>query len=135
MEQINLPADILVYCVYAESFPEDVQKCHETLHSLVPFSPERHYFGISVLENSEMIYKAAANALPEEDLTPLNLEEFTVPKGDYTCILIHDFMNNVPAFKEAFDRLFALPQIDPESYAYEWYISDHVARCMVKNKV
>ncbi|RZK41811.1 MAG: transcriptional regulator [Pedobacter sp.] len=132
MEKFNLTEDIRVYYVNAESFPDGVLAAHQSLHALVPFSAERRYFGLSRMENGEIIYKAAADELTLGDLSEHNLESMMIPAGNYQCIMIEDFMNNVPAIGNAFDKLTQLSDIDPQGYCIEWYVTDRDVRCMVR---
>ena len=60
MEPINLENDITVLYVEATSFPDGIAESHQKLHTIVPFSDDRKYFGISRPENGVIAYKAAA---------------------------------------------------------------------------
>lgn len=84
------------------------------------------------MENGKIIYKAAAEELIAGELAEHDLEKLTIPAGDYHCIFISDFMKNIAAIGEAFDQLIQLPDIDPEGYCVEWYVSDKDVRCMVR---
>lgn len=132
MEKIILENDIKVRCVAAKSFPDDVLNSHQTLHSLVPFSTERNYFGVSRMENGKIIYKAAAEELESGELAKHDLEELVLPAGTYQSLIVKDFMKNIQAIGAAFDQLIQLPDIDPEGYCIEWYLSDKDVRCMVR---
>lgn len=135
MKVFTLTDNIPVYCVTAKSFPEGVQKAHQTLHSAVPFSKDRRYFGLSrPQENSGIIYKAAAEEIIEGELSGLELEPMTIIKGDYLYTDISDFMKNIPAIGEAFQELIRSEQIDPDGFCIEWYLSTDICRCMVRIK-
>jgi hypothetical protein len=129
----ELKEDIEVFCVTATSFPDGVLQAHQTLHALVPFSTERKYFGISYPEKpGSIIYKAAANELEQGDLSKHGLEHFTIKKGKYICILIEDFMKDIPAIGKAFQELITQPGIDPNGCCVEWYTNEKDVRCMVR---
>lgn len=133
MEQFLLKNDLNVFCVTADSFPNGVQKAHETLHALIPFSLDRKYFGLSWPSgNGSLIYKAAAEELIPGELSQHGLEEKVIVKGNYLCINIKDFMKDIPAIGQAFQKLIADPRIDPEGFCIEWYLADNEVRCMVK---
>ncbi|MEJ2880460.1 transcriptional regulator [Pedobacter sp. GR22-6] len=132
MEKITIATDIKVFCVDAESFPEGILKAHQKLHALVPFSEERKYFGVSRMENGGIIYKAAAEELQPGELAKHDLAPLILPSGEYQCILIRDFMKNIEAIGAAFEELTQLPDIDPQGYCLEWYVSDKDVRCMVR---
>ena len=135
MDTFNLEEDIEVFCVTARSFPDDVLEAHQTLHALVPYSPERKYFGISYPDApGHIIYKAAAEELVPGDLSKHGLEKFVIKKGKYICILINDFMKDIPSIGKAFQELITQPAIDPNGCCVEWYLSEKDVRCMVRLK-
>jgi hypothetical protein len=132
MERIKIKSDIKVFCVQADSFPEGVQKAHQALHTFVPFSDQRNYFGLSRMENGKIIYIAAAEEFAAMEFARHGLQQLTVPAGEYQCIVVTDFMKNITKIGAAFDRLIQLPDIDPEGYCVKWYVSDKDVRCMVR---
>ncbi|MGG9971819.1 hypothetical protein ACQ33O_08520 [Ferruginibacter sp. SUN002] len=133
MTIFNLETDIEVYCITAKSFPDGVLEAHQALHALIPYTTDRKYFGISYPEKpGSIIYKAAANELISGELSKHDLEKFIVKKGKYNCILINDFMQNIPAIGTAFQKLISQPDIDPNGCCVEWYLSDKDVRCMVR---
>ena len=135
METYNLEQDIKVFCVTAKSFPDGVLEAHQKLHSLVPFTTDRKYFGISWPEANGVIgYKAAMEELKEGELSHHKLEEFIIKKGKYLMIDIPNFMSNIPAIGEAFQKLIADERIDPNGVCVEWYLKNEVCRCMVRTK-
>lgn len=132
MEKIHLKSAIDVFCVTADSFPDGVLKAHQRLHALVPFSEQRRYFGLSRMENGKIVYKAAAEELVPGELSKHELQILTIRAGDYQCIVVPDFMEDIDAIGTAFNQLIQLPEIDPEAYCVEWYVSDREVRCMVR---
>jgi hypothetical protein len=131
METIQLDNDIKVIYVQASSFPDGIMPAHQKLHSKIPFSTERRYFGISRPEDGVISYKAGAEELPGE-AKKFGLDSLTLPKGEYACISITDYMKNLQAIGQAFDELTELPNIDPQGYCVEWYLSDKDVKCMVR---
>lgn len=98
MENYIFDRDIKVFCVAAKSFPAGVRESHETLHSAVPYSRERKYFGISWPgKNGEIIYNAAASELRPGELDHLGLKTFIIPRGEYLSATILNYMQNIPA--------------------------------------
>lgn len=55
-------------------------------------------------------------------------------EGEYSYILIQDYMKDIPAIGKAFEKLTANPGIDPNGYCIEWYLTDKGVKCMVKLK-
>jgi predicted transcriptional regulator YdeE len=134
-ETFKLENDIKVFCVAAKSFPDGILESHQKLHSLVPLSDERKYFGISWWgENGNIIYKAAAEEIVHGELSKHGLEEFIIPNGEYLYITVKDFMQNIPAIGKAFEELTPDPRIDPKGACIEWYLPGNECRCMMKLK-
>jgi hypothetical protein len=133
MNQYNLQEDIKVFYISATSFPAGVQEAHQQLHRLVPFSPERMYFGISRPGPGGAIeYKAAASELTEGDLSIHGLSAFIIQKGIYVFTDIPDFMKNIPAIGKTFQLLLTDKTIDPNGACIEWYMTEKNCRCMVR---
>jgi predicted transcriptional regulator YdeE len=135
METIQLDNDITVMYVNATSFPEGVLAAHQQLHSLIPFSTERKYYGLSRPDDGNgIIYKAAAEEKQTGEAAKLNLETVTIKKGNYISATLHDYMKDLPAIGTTFQQMITRPDIDPEGYCVEWYLSDIDVQCMVRLK-
>lgn len=135
METINLNENIVLHCVDASSFPEGVEKAHQSLHALLPYTADRKYFGLSWPgQQGKIIYKAAAAELHPGELSAYHLETKTIIKGDYLYIDVQDFMNNIPAIGNAFQQLIHEDSIAADGFCIEWYLSDQLCRCMVKTR-
>lgn len=132
METITLPNDINVFYVRAKSFPAGIAESYEKLHSIVPMSSERKYFGLSRPEDGVIQYKAAAEELNEGEAEKFNCEKLVVKKGKYKSITIKDYTKNISSIGEAFQKILALPGLDPEGYCVEWYLNDKEVICMVR---
>lgn len=133
MEIITIDKDITAMCVTASSFPNGVLAAHQKLHSLIPYSTERKYLGLSRPENGgSIVYHAGAEELESGEAEKLKLETLVIKNGKYASIIIHDYMKNIEAIGEVFTKLTDLPDIDPKGYCVEWYISDEDVQCMVR---
>jgi predicted transcriptional regulator YdeE len=132
MENYTFEEDINVICITASSFPEGVMAAHQKLHTLVPFSTDRRYFGLSRPENGSIVYKAAAEGLSTGEADALKCERIVLPKGKYVSVTVHDYMNDLPAIGKIFSQLIALPDIDPRGYCVEWYLDKTDVICMVR---
>ncbi len=132
MDVFNLANDIDVFCVQASSFPMGVQAAHEKLHKWAPFGTVRKYFGISWPDKDGNIqYKAAAEELKPGELSGHGFEPFTIKKGNFLCIDVHNYMKDIPAIGNAFNQLIKDDRIDPQGYCLEWYVSNELCKCMV----
>lgn len=132
MEVLHLDHDIDTFCVTATSFPDGVLAAHQQLHGQLPTTEGRRFFGISYPnEQREIIYKAAVEEAFEDEGRRYGREPFTIRRGPYVGMLVHDYMKDIPAIGRAFEKLLTHPNIDPEGYCVEEYIDDHLVRCMV----
>ena len=132
MENFILEQAIKVFCVTATSFPDGIKSAHEALHSLVPFSNERKYFGLSRPENGVIIYKAAAEEKKAGEGESLGCETIVIKSGQYVCLTVLDFMNDITAISKAFQELLTRPDLDPEGYCVEWYLNEKDVKCMIR---
>lgn len=134
METITIDQDIKVFYVTATSFPDGVMAAHQELHSRVPFSTDRRYFGISRPENGIIVYRAAAEEIKSGEAEKYDCDGLTLTKGNYASVTIHDYMNDLSNIGKTFQKILSDPNIDPEGYCVEWYLSQKDVRCMVRLK-
>ncbi len=133
MEKYFLKEDIKLICVPAKSFPDGVMEAFKNLEKIVDTKKGRGLFGISYPgADGNIIYKAAAVELSEDEAEKLGCESFTILKGTYNNIVVHDFMNNIQNIGKAFDEILKDPIIDPNGCCVEMYINDKDVRCMVR---
>ena len=134
MQTFIIENDIKVFTVQAESFPNGVLAAHQKIHSVVPFSTDRKYFGISRPESGTISYWAAAEEREEGEGEKLGFGSFTIPHGEYAFVELHDYMKDTSVIGKTFQELLAIPDLDPNGFCLEWYISDKDVRCMVPLK-
>jgi len=135
MEKIKFDKDINVFYVNAKSFPEGIMEAHQKLHSLITFSKDRKYFGVSRPEQGGgIVYRAAAEELESGEAEKLHLETIVLKKGEYVSITIKDYANDIMSIDRAFKELLALPDLDPQGYCVEWYYNEKDVKCMIRFK-
>jgi len=135
METIRLDNNITVMYVNATSFPDGVLSAHQKLHSLIPYSTERKYFGLSRPEGGGgIVYKASAEVLESGEAEKLNLETIIIKKGSYISATLHDYKKDLPAIGTTFQQMISRTDIDPEGYCVEWYLNDKDVQCLVRLK-
>jgi len=132
METINIDKDIRVFYVTAASFPAGIADAHKRLHSLVPFSPARRYFGISRPENGAIVYRAAAEEMAAGEAAQYGCETLVLKKGSYIATTIEDYTTDNQSISKAFKELLAYPGIDPAGYCVEWYLTEKKVVCAVR---
>jgi predicted transcriptional regulator YdeE len=132
MNNYIIDKDITLMYVKASSFPDGVMAAHQQLHASIPLNTERKYYGISYPDQSgDIIYKAAAEEMHAGEAAQKGLETFIVKKGAYASIIVPDYMNENSAIGEAFQKLLKHPQLDPQGFCLEWYLSKTDVQCMV----
>jgi predicted transcriptional regulator YdeE len=132
IENYHLDKDINVFCITAKSFPDGVLEAHQKLHSLIPFSTERKYFGLSRPEKGVITYKAAAEEKIKGEAEKLDCETLVIKKGKYISTTIKDYIKDVQSIGRAFQQLLATPGLAHDGYCVEWYLSDKDVKCMVR---
>jgi predicted transcriptional regulator YdeE len=135
METTILENNIKVFYVTATSFPDGIKEAHEILHSLIPFSKERKYFGVSRPENnSDIVYRAAAEVMKEGEAEKLNCKTLVLKKGKYISLTVNDYMQDLSSIERAFKQLLSHPGLDSQGYCVEWYLNEKDVKCMIHLK-
>ena len=133
MQTIKIENDIKVFYVTANAYPDGIMDAHKKLHSIVPFSYQRKYFGVSRPENnSGIVYKAATEEIFLGEAEKYNCETMVLSKGNYLSIILTDYRKNLPSIGNAFQKILSQPNIDPQGFCIEWYINENEVNCMVK---
>lgn len=133
METITLDKDIKVLYVTATAFPEGILAAHQTLHAKIPYTTERKYFGISRPENNgNIVYRAAAEEITAGEAEALDCDMLILKKGKYISLMVFDYMKDLSSIDKAFQQLLSSPNLDPEGYCVEWYLTDKDLRCMIR---
>ena len=133
MQTIKIENDIKVFYVTANAYPDGIMDAHKKLHSIVPFSYQRKYFGVSRPENnSGIVYKAATEETFLGEAEKYNCETMVLSKGNYLSIILTNYRKNLPSIGNAFQKILSQPNIDPQGFCIEWYINENEVNCMVK---
>ena len=135
METITIDKDITVFYVTATSFPGGVLAAHQQLHSKIPFSTDRRYFGISRPESSDgsIVYHAAAEELQPGEGKAHGCDTLVLKSGKYVSTIIHNYMDDLQSIGNAFNTLLK-EDVDPQGYCVELYLSDKDVQCMVRQR-
>ena len=134
MKPYYLNSDIKVLCITASSFPDGIVAAFEKLNSLIRSPEPRRIFGISYGDgNKNITYKAAAEENSADEAARLGCERFTIKKGEYISQYIEDFMKNIPAMGQVFQKMCKDQRIDSNGYCIEMYLNNNKdVLCMVK---
>ena len=135
METLTIDNDIIVFYITAKSFPDGITEAHQKLHSLVPFSTNRKYFGVSrPEENGSIVYRAAAEELYPGEGQKFHCDTLVLKKGKYICLTVEDCMKDLQSIDRAFKELLSYPGLDPQGYCVEWYLNNKDLKCMIRLK-
>lgn len=134
METTTFDKDIKIFYITAASFPEGIMDAHKNLHALVPVTKNRKYFGISRPEHGVIRYKAAAEELYNGEAEKLYCDTMILKKGKYISLTISDYIKDLQSINSAFKELLSNPDIDPEGYCVEWYVTNKDVKCMIRLK-
>lgn len=133
MKTISIVEDITVMYVAATSFPDGIMEAHEKIHSIIPVKPARKFYGISRPENKTIVYRAGVEVLKPEEPATFKLETLMLKKGNYTCLLIKDYVKDIQSIGSTFDILLSHPNLDPQGYCIEWYLDNNTdVQCMIR---
>lgn len=125
INKYNLPADILLLAVTADSFPEGVRDAYDKLGSKVPDIGKRRLLGVSEQKNGKLVYKACTNQMAADEAGKFNTETYTVPAGNYLFLTLSDWQTNMELFNEYFEKLLAHPDAMKDSIGVEYYMNSN----------
>ncbi|SMO36958.1 transcriptional regulator [Solitalea koreensis] len=135
METLSLTNDIKVMYVTAKSFPDGILEARQTLHKVIPFATNRKYFGLSRPEDGVgIVYRAAAEEINQGEAEQINCNTLVIKKGNYLGITISDYMHDLSSIGRTFKQLLESPDLDPQGYCVEWYLSKKDVKCMIRLK-
>jgi predicted transcriptional regulator YdeE len=134
LEICSLEDDLQLLCIQASSFPDGILAAYEALHNTLPDARgSRVIYGISYPDKrGNIVYKAAAEAVSDDEASQTGLEPFLAPKGRYLSVMIYNYMENVSQIGVVFQQLITDPRIDPTGVCLEMYIGADDVRCMVR---
>jgi predicted transcriptional regulator YdeE len=136
MENYHLSNDVEIMCLPVPTFPNGIPDAFDKLSKMFPTLNDRVFYGISYnTKEGEMIYKAAVSSNAADEAGKLNLEPFTISKGEYLTETIVDWRNKISNIGKTFQALVANETIiDKYAVCIEWYKTDDELMCMVKTK-
>ncbi|MFL5743415.1 MAG: hypothetical protein ACJ751_02030 [Niastella sp.] len=133
MKADKIEKDIKIFYVTAKSFPDGIQDAHDRLHTMVPFSKERKYFGISRPENGKIIYRVGTEETFAGESEKYQCDTLIIKSGNYVSTVVEDFRKDKTSISKAFEELLKQPNLDPEGYCVEWYANDkEEVKCMIR---
>ncbi len=132
MEKYFLDKPVKTFCISAKEFPLGIKAAHEKLHSLLPTTEGRKFYGISWgAGKGQVIYKAAVEELYEGEAEKYGCEIFIIRKGKYISEVLKDWMKNENMVAKTFMQLLSTPGLLQDGYCVEEYLNETDMRCMV----
>jgi hypothetical protein len=131
MEILELKKDMKVFCVQAESFPNEIKTAFSTLINILPTIENRTFFGISYQgKNHEMIYNAAVLEAYEGEGKKYGCETYVIKKGQYLSEMLTNWKQDETSIGQTFKRM-SEERNDVMFPCVEWYQGEDVM-CMVR---
>ena len=134
VETIILKDDLKVMGFQVKDCPSGIGQAFETLVNMLPGGFDRSYYGIIEMSNDGMTYKAAALENYDGEAEKFNCERFTIEKGEYVTVTLHDWRKNLESIKDIFCDMHNDPRVDKSKCSIEWYKNDDEMVCMMKSK-
>jgi predicted transcriptional regulator YdeE len=132
METLFLSKDINVFGFTLSTFPEGISEAFDSFVKIIPEGLNRSYFGISRMEDGKMIYIVAVEEKNAGEAKKYKLERYTIPRGLYNKITIHNWREKLASVKEAFHNMMSEKNVDTTQPCIEWYKNEEEMECMVK---
>ena len=134
MEKFVLPKDLHLFGNRVHTFPIGIKESFDALIGMLPEGLERPYYGVSWMEDGEVIYYTmAAEKFPGE-CRQYNCEvNLNIEKGEYLAVTVRDWMSKTDSIKDVFDGLMKDKRVVMGAPCVEWYKSDEEMVCMMKS--
>jgi hypothetical protein len=133
MEKILLSDDLHLFGNRVSTFPIGIKEGFDALIAILPEGLARSYYGISWMEDDEVIYYTmAAEKHPGESRHYTFETKIIIGKGEYLAVTIHNWMNKLDTIKDAFESLMKDNRVAENKPCVEWYKSDDEMVCMMK---
>lgn len=132
MEKYHITQNLKVFGTQVKTFPEGIGEAFHNLIEMLPDGKNRSYYGISEFNNGRMVYYAAAEETFTGEAKKYNCETYTIEKGNYLTVAIHDWRSKTDSIKDVFGALLQNHSADKTKPCVEWYKNDDQMLCMVK---
>lgn len=135
METKNISKDIKTFGFRVNTFPMGIGEAFDQLIKRTgDKAGERNYYGISYMQDGEMVYNVAAEEKEPGEAEKYNFPRFTIESGDYISEELKNWQANTQCIKDIFQRIMNDGKADNKKPAIEWYKNDDEMFCMVKAK-
>src|SRR5262249_44828554 len=133
METYILKNDLKVFGKEVTTFPLGIKEAFGVLLDMIPDGFKRSYYGLSYIDETEkIIYMAAAEEKYQGEAEKYNCEQYTIEKGEYLAVPIHDWLKKVDCIKDVFHEMMEDDRADKTKSVVEWYKTETEMLCLVK---
>ncbi|MGI8952688.1 MAG: hypothetical protein ACR2FN_14025 [Chitinophagaceae bacterium] len=132
MEKCNFENDVKVFGFEVKKFPDGVGEAFEKLVNMISEDVNRSYYGISEMTEKGISYKATAEEKFAGEAEKYNCEKFTIKKGEYLAVTLHDWRKKTDCIKDIFMKMMQDNSVDKTQPCIEWYKNDEEMLCMMK---
>lgn len=134
MEIQTIPADLKLFYLEADTFPEGIKPAFEKLEKLMPPRQGRQCFGIYLETPEGISYKAAALETEDGEGARLGCKYFIVEKGEYLCQTILDWQSKLDAIGPTFENMLQDKRAAPNTPCIEYYKNMQEMQLLVKTR-
>jgi hypothetical protein len=131
MEKLNLQNELSVFGIQVKTFPDGIGEAFDALVKKIG-GFDRPYYGISYMNNGEMVYLATALEKNSGEAGKYKCNRYTIESGEYLSETVHDWRNKTVSIKHVFEEIIKDKRVDRTKPAIEWYKDDNEMVCMVK---
>jgi hypothetical protein len=133
MEIRRQPEDLTVFGIHVRNFPDGIKDAFSGLMEV--FGNKRAYFGISWCDDNNSIqYYAMVQEAYKGEAMEYIYKTLTIGKGDYLTETVYNWLSKTDSIKAVFHKLRPGNSPDKDHPYIEWYKSDEVMLCMVKQE-
>lgn len=132
MEIIKIKENVSAFGFRVHTFPDGIKDVFDSLQALLPDGIDRTYYGISYMDNDEVVYHAAVQELNPGEAEKYNCDRYTILKGEYTADRVHQWMKKTHTIKDIFASMLKDDCPIEDRPAIEWYLNDDEMICMIR---
>jgi len=133
MDTYTLRHNLEVFGFRVTTFPGGVEQAFTKIMQSLGDSPPRSYYGLSNMdEKGNILYYAAAEEKFAREAELSGFERYTIPKGQYLAVTLHDWLTKTDCIKDIFHEMMQDSRADLTKQCIEWYKDDHEMVCMLQ---
>lgn len=132
MEKLNLLDDKVVFGVQVKTIPVGIGLVFDQLTNEIPDGRNRPYYGISWMQDDQVIYYAMAGEKYAGEAIQYNYTIMEIEKGWYWVVPVKDWQSKTSELKDIFYEMMQSKETNNRKPCIEWYKSHDEMLCMMK---